>query len=218
MTAAFFGHLIPLATGLVGFVGLLTAANLDRLAEFKASRSGFEAKTREIVHRAETAISELQILAQHVAELSLSFVARSGRWGGYSDDEKETIRASVMDTLDRLGLPPTAKQSAMRDWHLLTEFDYTHVILGGSRVPETADKEARAAWDALRNLALPDVPSPTALRGFLTKHNFLTPPLSEYLEDYEHYIVHRAHRRPEVWRDRNRAGHLIATKSLTSGP
>ena len=78
MTFGYLGHNGLLGAGLIGFIALLVTANLDRISEFKASRSGIEARTREVVARAETAVSELQLLATQVAELSLSLVKRQG--------------------------------------------------------------------------------------------------------------------------------------------
>lgn len=85
-----------LAAGIIAFIALLVAANLDRISEFKASRNGIEARRREVVARAETALSELQLLATQLAELSLSLVKRQGRLGGYSDGEEGEIRDSVL--------------------------------------------------------------------------------------------------------------------------
>jgi hypothetical protein len=92
LVAGVFGHLTVMRAALVGFVGCRIAANLDRIAEFKASARGVEAKTREVIARAETAVSELQMLARIVGTLTLSLVKRSGRIGDYSDAE-EYLRA-----------------------------------------------------------------------------------------------------------------------------
>jgi len=91
-----------------GFVALLVAANLDRISEFKASKSGFEARTREVrevIAEAKSTVSELQLLARNIGELTLSLVKRSGRFGGYNEDEKEKIKSSVLDVLRKVGIP-----------------------------------------------------------------------------------------------------------------
>lgn len=137
MGFGYLGHNSLLLAGLAGFLALLVTANLDRISQFKASRSGIEAHTREIVARAEIAVSELQLLAVQVAELSLSLVKRQGRWGGYSDDEQERIRSSVLGVLTKLGIPSDQTQAVLNEWHQIVEFDYTHHILGGSRIRTT---------------------------------------------------------------------------------
>ena len=78
--------------------------NLDRISEFKASSKGIEARTRDVVARAETAIAELRLLAVQIAELTLSLLKRSGRMGGYTDDEETAFKDSVLGVLTKIGV------------------------------------------------------------------------------------------------------------------
>lgn len=75
---------------------LLIMANLDQIAEFKASGAGIEARTRDVLARAQNTQNELQRLSKRVASISLSLVKRSGRLGGYSENEQEQIKSSVL--------------------------------------------------------------------------------------------------------------------------
>ena len=211
MAFGYLGHNGLLVAGVIAFIALLVTANLDRISEFKASRSGIEARTREVVARAETAVSELQLLATQVAELSLSLVKRQGRWGGYTDDEQDAIRASVLSVLAKLGLPEKLTQSVLREWHHVVEFDYSHYVLGGSHIPDKAPPEVLAEWKAMRDGGLASFPSPETIRTFLSKHGYLTSDIEEFIRDYEYYQVNRTHRRPEVWRVRETWGHLKKT-------
>jgi hypothetical protein len=109
MTIAFFS-----------FIGFLAYANLDRISEFKASPSGIEAKTREVravIARAESTLSELQLLARNVAEVTLSLVKRSGRMGGYADDEADRIKASVLEVLKKVGVPEDDFPNILSEWN-----------------------------------------------------------------------------------------------------
>lgn len=200
--AGFLDHVGVMYVAFLGFIGLLVTANLDRISEFKASRSGIEAKTREVIARAESTLSELQMLARNVGELTLSLVKRSGRMGGYSDDEQEKIKASVLEVLAKLGVAETELPNILGEWNRFIEFDYTHAILGGSTIPESVDPAVVAEWQALRRGGIAGIPSPEAIREFLTSHGFLTLELEEYIKDYEHFRTHKAHRRPAVWRER----------------
>lgn len=208
LAAGFFGHLAVMTAAFAGFVGLLIAANLDRIAEFKATKSGIEARTREVIARAENTLSELQVLARHVGELTLSLVMRSGRIGGYDDDEQERIKASVLDVLTKVGVPTHEVPSVLTEWNRFIEFDYGHFILGAHTVPDNADGKVTAEWKALRLGGILEVPTPEEIRTFLTKHGFMTDELNERLLDYEHFRQHRAHRRPDVWRERHQWGRL----------
>jgi hypothetical protein len=50
------------------FLALLLFANLDRISEFKATRNGFEAKTRERVEKAENDIRDLKTLTAKIRQ------------------------------------------------------------------------------------------------------------------------------------------------------
>lgn len=217
MGFGYLGNENLLNTGLYSFIALLVAANLDRISEFKASSNGIEARTREVVARAETAVFELQLLAKQLAELSLSLVKRQGRWGGYSDQEQEAIRASVLHVLQRLGLEQAAIESVLTEWHRVVEFDFAHHILGGSRIPEDAPSTVLAEWKALRAGGIGNFPSPQEIRAFLTKHGYWTDEIENYLKDYEYYRANRIHRRPEVWKERQHWGHLKKIEPNVAG-
>ena len=206
------GHLQLMTYAFFAFIGLLVAANLDRISEFKASGSGIEAKTREVravIARAETTLLELQLLARTVAEVTLSLVSRTGRWDGYDDDEAERIKTSVLEVLKKVGVPESDIPSILSEWNRTVEFDYAHFILGGSTIPETKDATVMPEWTSLREGGIRStIPTPATLRTFLTKHKFMTDRLDEYLKDYEYFLANRVHRRPEAWADRQHWGHL----------
>jgi hypothetical protein len=204
----FYGNKGFLLAGMVAFVALLIAANLDRIVQVKASKDGFEVHARAVVERAEIAVSELQLLAKALAELSLSLVIRQGRIGGYSDDEQNQIKASVLGVLGKLGVAQTEIDSTMEEWHRVVEFDYAHHILGGSRIPNVKDPELHKEWRALRQGGFSATASPDAVRSFLLKFGLLTSAREELLEDYEHYRETKVHRRPDIWLDRQNWGHL----------
>lgn len=211
LAIGFVGHAGVMAIAFFGFIGLLVAANLDRISEFKASRSGIEAKTREVIARAETTLSELQLLGRNVAEVTLSLVKRSGRLGGYTDDEQESIKESVLTVLKKVGVPEKELLDVLKDWHTFVEFDYAHAILGGHTVPEGVDPAVAQEWKAIRSGGIVRVPTPEEIRTFLTKHRLSIDCLDDYLKDYEYYRLHRKHRRPEIWKDRSNWGRLKKT-------
>jgi hypothetical protein len=202
MGFGYLGHNGLLIVGLGAALAFLVAANLDRISEFKASRAGIEAKTREVVNRAETAVEELRILAEQLGQLSLSLVKRQGRVAGYSDDEQESIRTSILDVLRTVGVPESTFPAILKDWHRFTEFDYVHYILRGNLVPQGADVNVVEELKQLSHRGISNLPVPAEIREFLEKHSYLTPKVDELLQDYQYYRNHRTHRRPDVWRDR----------------
>jgi hypothetical protein len=208
LAAGFLGHLAVMWTGSAGFLAMLVAANLDRISEFKASSKGIEARTRDVVARAETAIAELRLLAVQIAELTLSLLKRSGRMGGYTDDEETAFKDSVLGVLKKIGVSESEFPSIQRDWHKITEFDYSYFILGGPYLPSDARPEMANGWMALKDRGLERPATPDEIRAFAEKNSFLTPELDGYLQDYEFYQQHKTHRRPDVWRERQKWGQL----------
>ncbi len=194
----------------LGFVGCLLAGNLDRISEFKASRSGVEAKTREVVARAESTLRELQLLAQRITELSLSLVQRSGRFGGYSDHEQDQIKNNLISVLREIKVSEIEIEATLVEWHRVVEFDYVHFILGGSTIPTKTDPTTMVAWNALRDGGISNVPTSQAVERFLAEFGFLSPERKEQLADYVYYLTHRVHRRPDVWSARHSWGRLEA--------
>lgn len=193
--------------GFLAFIALLFTAHLDQFEEFKASGSGIEAKTRAVITKAENTVSELQSLAKIFAETTLSSVKRTGRFGGYEDDEEERIKESVLGVLTQIGIPATEHGKVLTDWHRFTRFDYAMEILGGSTVPQGFDDHAiQAEWRALRDFQ--NIPSPKQLSDFLEKWGLLDKSHGEYIKDYEYYIEHGQHRRPDVWKERRSWGTL----------
>lgn len=208
MAFGYLGHTDLLVAGLIASLTLLVVANLDRVSEFKASAGGIEARTREVVNRAEGAIAELRILALHMAEVSLSLAMRQGRWDGYSDEELEKLQSSVLSNLERLGIAEDQRLLVLKEWHRVVEFDYVHYILGSSRIPEGASPKEMQAWKELREGGITRYPSPETLHQFLAESGFLSAARVEYLEDYRYYAKYHHHRRLEMWRVRQEWGHL----------
>ncbi len=198
LLAGFLEHSGILLIGSLASAVLLIMANLDQIAEFKASGAGIEAKTREVLARAQNTLNELQLLSKIVASISLSLVKRSGRLGGYSEDEQDQIKSSVLTVLKNIGIPEKELSDVLIDWNKFTEFDYAYGILG-SNVPSDLPQKEVEEWNNLRADGLDHIPSPEAIEKFLQKVNKLTPERQELLADYRHYIEHHEHRRPDVW-------------------
>lgn len=133
---------------------------------------------------------------------------RQGRWGGFSDEDLNRLKSSVLENLERLGIPSEQCALIFRDWHRIVEFDYAHHILGGNRIPDNATAEQLTEWKSMREGGFAKFPSPDEIEGFLRKTGCWNSNLAEYIEDYKYYIRVRQHRRPDVWRDRQHWGHL----------
>lgn len=209
--AGLYGHDgLPWA-GILGCSVCLIFANLDRLESFKASRDGFEAKTRAVIKEAENTLAELQILAMHLAGISLALVKRSGRIGGYQDDEEEGIKKEMLATLSKIGIDDSEFPRILAQWHRFEALDYVFGVMGNSHIPTGVAQEVIGEWKALvKEAAVSEHTEPEALRSFLERNGLMTSARHEYLLDYEHFLATKTHRRPDVWSNRRHWGHLQA--------
>ena len=66
----------------------LLFGNLDRIESFKASPTGIEAQTREVIREAKGAIRELQLVAKIFSQLFVTMMHAEGRLGGGIRDKQ----------------------------------------------------------------------------------------------------------------------------------
>jgi hypothetical protein len=198
-----------MSVSLVLAIALLLAANSDRIARLKAGLSGIEAETRAIIDEARATIDQLRAVAKMAVRANLSLVMRGNRWGGFSYEEKETIRHSSIAALEDLRVPAADQEEIFREWHMVNRYDYAHHALGGPTIPiqVQGNKELHAEWRQLHHSGFERIPSPDDVEAFLRKAEMLDAEKKQLLEDYRYYAAHSKHRRPDVWRrlhDRDR--------------
>jgi hypothetical protein len=183
-------------------VMLLVAANADRISKVRASVSGIEAETREVINEARATIEQLRLVGKLAAETNLSLVMRAGRWGGFSYDEKERTRQLSTDALRRLGFGDTEIDDIFREWHMVTRFDYAYHLLGGGQMPPAVQLMPpwREEWSTLHAGGFSRIASPDEIERFLRKVGLLDAEAAALLEDYRFYEKNKRHRRPDVWR------------------
>jgi len=197
-----------LLTGSLAFMFIMFINNLDRISEIKASGKGFEARTREVIKEAKVTIKEMQNLVKIIVKIELSLVMRTGRFGSFSDEDKEKIKNDLLDILKQLQISMTEQQELLTEWHNFEKLDYVHYILGGSQVPSGISNEYRSKWKVLRRRGFHDLPTPDELTNFLINGDCLTTKRKELIEDYKYYISNLHHRRPEIWHQREEWGVL----------
>lgn len=193
------------------FGALLFFANIDRISEFTLGSSGFKAKTKEVaevVEQARGAMSELQLLSKIVASTTLSLVKRSGRMGGYSDEEEEYIKGSVLNVLRQIGISEKELPDVLRDWYRFEKFDYYYYIMGGSVNVSDQLRGRVSEWTKSHQFGFKNIAKPEELMQFLQEADCYSDEAKELIEDYKYYLEFRKHRRPEVWRRRKDWSHL----------
>ena len=185
----------------VGFTGLL--GNMDRVESLKAGAGGIEARTRAVVAKAESTITELQHLAHTLAGVLFEMIDNSGRFGGaQTAAEKDARKDQIRAVLERIGLSPAQikdAESGTRKWALI---DYMLGATEGFSQPLGSEDSQRWSreWGQIRPAGGP-VPSAT-IRKVLESFSPLPSWRDELLKDLEFFERTDEHRRPEVWRQR----------------
>lgn len=179
-------------------IAFLISANFDQLAEFSATTSG----VRAVMRNAEQKIDELDRVVRLVASAGLALIQRSGRIGGFPDDEKEKFLEETMSLLKSAGISDQEIEDIRREtWDKYVMFDYVLAATGGSLVPSIDDADLKAQWGELRNIR--NMPTPDEIEAFLEKAGGLHGLRKDLVEEYRYYCEHKRHRNPEIYRRRN---------------
>ena len=172
--------------------------NLDRFKQVKAGLGGIEAELRETIKEAKDVLAATKKVAIMAAKTELSLTVRSGRIGGYDEREKEERKNAVLSSLQQLQVDAEEVGDILLEANKFTIFDYAMSILG-NHIPNEFPKDKIAQWKELRHLDLDNPASPEQLREFFTSIGKLNDEVEEIIQDYEHYLERKEHRRFEVW-------------------
>ncbi|HET6159750.1 MAG TPA: hypothetical protein VFE34_15495 [Dongiaceae bacterium] len=191
----------PLIAGAIVAAALAPlVGNFEQIEFFKASATGIEARTRAVVERAESAVSELHTLAALTGAMLVTLLAGEGRWGGMDRTNKERQKADLLANLKALGLSDAALDkvgTADRDYVIVDYVD--HIMQRTDKiVPRTnvRDPKVREFVYQFGEFKRPDAET---LHSHLQKHFELDPVTLEWIEDYRYYLARSKHRRPEKW-------------------
>jgi hypothetical protein len=195
---AFAGSTIAFLAAVV----ILFFGNLDRIKTLKASRSCFEAETREVkgvITEAKETIALIRKLAVITAGLQVKMLAAEGRLQGPDSLlQKDVQKEELLSELKEIGLnqEETAKVAAADGaW---VKWDYVVAILQPINSP-TDRTQIIAYTNAYKRFTNPL--SPEECEGVLKQFNANTDETKALLEDYRYYLKYGKHRRPEVWRE-----------------
>lgn len=170
----------------------LVATRFGDLVKFRLTGTGLEADLEKI----RNSLEELHHLAELFGSMSLRQMQGSGRWGGYSTAQRADMRKSIVDGLERVGLPKERIGKVLEaEWPFM-HFDYA------SRVKMAINKkrpqEINEEWNALMepySKGIGNEADPGVLRLFVEKHDLMDDELRDLLEDYDQFHKDRTHRR-----------------------
>lgn len=183
----------------LAFFFLAFLANISRFSELKVGLSGFEAKA--VIKEATSTINELRILAKIVASTNLSLVIRSGRFGGYTAEERDAILESTLKVLKEIGVPSNESAAILADWHRIMEFDYVTGILDAASRHASQNRLVTQQFndDSSELKRFGRHTTAEELQAFLSRHRISIQELDELVLDFEFYQQNKKHRRPAVW-------------------
>lgn len=200
--SGYVGKLDVMVISFLAFILIVFVNNMDKISEIKATAKGIEAKTREVVAKAEVTIEELQNMAKILAKTELSLIIRSGRLGSFNAEERERVKDSILSILENLKVSKEEQDRILdTDWNKFIVFDYAHAILGRGHIPQGFSPEEIKQWEKLREGGVENPPSPNQIKEFLIEVGCLTEEREELIKDYEYFIKNKKHRRPEIWKD-----------------
>lgn len=183
----------------IAFLAFMFFSFIDKISSFKAGFTGFEAQTRDVVKKAEGTIEELQLLGKEVIVILLSLMKRTGRMGGFSDNEEENIKNKMTEVLKRLEFSQQEIDGFYRESDIfkIDCFDYVSKILRLFRT-SLDDNEYKKLPE--NDLQCP--PSPESLSSFLCNVEKNKDTISLWVEDYSYYQENGKHRHPVNWQQR----------------
>lgn len=174
----------------------LCFAFVEHIAEFKAGKSGFEAKTRGLITDAKSAVEGVHELALLHGKMTLDLLSKAMQWEGhYQPEEVEKLKQETVQVLREMGIPLEAiKEKALAGWYRNMMQFYRGRL---TSYWVAARPEVQAEMKKLHKLG--DEELAVALRETYSKLGILD--RDEVVKDFQHLVKTREHRRPDRWLD-----------------
>jgi hypothetical protein len=178
-------------------MAFLFVANLQYIIKNKAPKDGFDVKGRELIQKAEVTIIEMQNLAKLVSRTALSLIKRSGRLGGYPEEEQEALKETFLRLLTDLNLSKEDRENVLEEYNKFIEMDYVFLLLG-SHIPINWPKDELQKRREMLNNVVSNCPSPEQIEELLITNESLSKNHKDILEDYKFFRRYKEYRRPEM--------------------
>lgn len=176
------------------FVTLLV--KLDDLVEL--SLGPVKAKMRETVIEAHATVDQLRTVAAVTAKASLTDLMSSNFMSGTTLKTRLDLHDSVIAALKSIGASDSAVRDADEMWRRGIGVTYHRAILKRIQQQTTrrtdndpvSDEKRRAPNEFQELLDFENwlAPTPNVIRAFLTSKDLMTPEISLWIDDYEHFI------------------------------
>ena len=111
------GHTLLAILYFIASMAFLFVANLKNIIKVKEPKDGIEVEARELIERAELTIIHMQNLAKLVSKTALSLIKRSGRVGGYPEEEQEALKELYLRLLNDLNASKEDKDYVLEEYN-----------------------------------------------------------------------------------------------------
>ncbi len=194
--AGLHGHILLAVLYFFASMAFLFVANINSIIKDKAPEDGLETEAREVIEKAEVTMREMQNLAKLVSRTALSLVKRSGRLGGYPEEEQEALKESFLELLKDLQLSKEDRENVLEEYNRFIEQDYVFLLLE-SHIPINWPKEElQKRRDMLNKIS--SCPSPERIEELLIRNESLSKNHKDILEDFKYFRKFKEYRRPEM--------------------
>jgi len=191
------GHVLLAVLYFFASMAFLFVANLKNIIKEKTPKDDFEGEIRELMQKAEVTVAEMKNLATLVSKTALSLIKRSGRLGGYPEEEQEALKESFLRLLSDLKISEKDKKFVLEDYNKFTEIDYASMLLE-SRIPVNWPREELRKRRDLLDMIVTDCPSPEEIEALLIRNDALSKNHKDVLEDFKYFRTYKEYRRPEM--------------------
>lgn len=175
----------------------LFVANVKDIVKDKSAKDGSEIEIEELLHKAEGTIIEMQNLAKLVSKTALALIKRSGRAGGYPEEEQEALKDSFLKLLHDLNISEEERYNVLEEYNKFIEIDYVMLLLQ-SHIPINWPKEElQKRRDILKNVVT-NCPSPERIEELLIRNESLSKNHKDICDDFRYFQKYKKYRRPEM--------------------
>lgn len=184
-------------------------SKINDIAELSAGP--VRAKMRETIQDANATIEQVRQIARSISETTLAALM-AGNFGfqdGLTLDSRLALHDDLINSLREIGVPDKRILKSDKKWRRGIGVIYHRAIaplIDGRKVPHQINvdatveqKQAREGWDELLDFDQWKAPTPDEMSAYLTSAGVLTHEMSEWIDDYRHYLETGEIRRRELF-------------------
>jgi hypothetical protein len=167
---------------------IMLAARLDRMTEL--SLGPVSAKMRETIAEANATINQLREVTTTMATATLTNMMATNFMGGMSLRKRLELHDQLMQQLQRVGVSEEQQRRAQAEWRKGVSILYFNVVYREAVTDRTLEESNKLQSEYQSMLDFPNwqAPTPDMLTRFCEQRNLLTPKVSQWIDNYQHFL------------------------------